>query len=114
VHLTDGVVAALEENSTAMFIRLTSSLARRACLPAAAGPAAAVAARQQSGGFGGKQDLTKAMHQKKGGDDFSAMGDDEFWFLDEMMEGFMDSPDFLPREEQELLKREFAESKEKK
>jgi hypothetical protein len=39
-------------------------------------------------------------------EDWMNFDDDDFWFLDEMYEGRLESPEFLPESERKLLERE--------
>lgn len=92
---------------------------------AASASALAAPARHATDSFSSKNDriqstrmpLGDAQGQQQGGqqDQFTAFDDDdgfdEFWYLDEMVEGFMDRPDFIPREERAMLEREFVETK---
>ena len=50
----------------------------------------------------------------KGEDDWMDFSDDDFWFLDEMYEGRLETPEFLPDFERELLDREGLEGSNKK
>ena len=46
-------------------------------------------------------------------EDWMDFADDDFWFIDEMHEGRLESPEFLPAEERELLDREGIDGKKK-
>lgn len=41
-----------------------------------------------------------------GEEEWMDFNDDDFWFLDEMFEGRLESPEFLPDHERRLLERE--------
>jgi hypothetical protein len=45
------------------------------------------------------------------GEDWMDFTDDDFWFLDEMFEGRLEDPEFIPSHERELLEREGLDKK---
>ena len=49
---------------------------------------------------------TAAQKTPTGDEDWMDFDDDDFWFLDEMFEGRLETPEFLPDGERKLLERE--------